>query len=98
MIKFTILSEKTRENKGIAAKSGKPYHMYFQTAYAHTFDKSGEPNPFPEKVELVCEVDSANGMVKTYAPGEYQLHPSSLYMGQYGLEVAPKLVPLKKQQ
>lgn len=97
MIKFTVISQTTRENKGIGTKSGKPYHMFFQTAYAHTYDKSGELNPFPEKVELICEVDASTNMPKTYAPGKYQMHPASLFMGQYGLEVAPKLVPLVKK-
>lgn len=96
MIKFTVISDVVRENKGVAAKSGKPYHMFFQTAYAHTYDKAGNLNPFPEKLELVLDLDEHSKLPKTYAPGEYQMHPASLYMGQYGLEVAPKLVPLKK--
>ena len=97
MIKFTVVTESVRENKGVAAKSGKPYHMYFQTVYAHTFAKDGTLNPFPEKVDIICELDEHSKLPKTYPPGEYQMHPASLYMGQYGLEVAPKLVPLKKQ-
>lgn len=97
MIKFTVIDQKTRENKGIGKASGKPYHMFFQNAWAHTYDKSGDINPFPEKVELILEVDPQTNMPKTYAPGEYQLHPSSLFMGQYGLEVAPKLVPIVKR-
>ena len=96
MIKFTVISDKTRENKGIAAKSGKPYHMYFQTAYAHTYAKDGTPNPFPEKIEIICELDEHSKLPVTYPAGEYQMHPASLHMGQYGLEVTPKLVPLKK--
>jgi hypothetical protein len=98
MIKFTIVSPAVRENKGIGAKSGKPYHMHLQTAYAHTFDKQGVQNPFPEKVELVLDLDEHSNLPKVYEPGEYTMHPASLYMGQYGLEVAPKLVPLKKSQ
>lgn len=96
MIKFTVINENTRENKGIGKASGKPYHMFFQTAYAHTFAKDGTQNPFPEKVELICETDEHSKMPKTYPAGEYTMHPASLYMGQYGLEVAPKLVPFKK--
>lgn len=96
MIKFTVVSQETRENKGIAKVSGKPYHMFFQTAYAHTFGKDGALNPFPEKLEIICELDEHSKLPKTYPPGEYQMHPASLHMGQYGLEVSPKLVPLKK--
>lgn len=71
--------------------------MDFQTAYAHTFDKkTGKPNPYPEKIELNLEKDKTTGLPMLYQPGEYQLHPASLFVGQYGLEVAPKLVPLVK--
>lgn len=96
MIKFTVFNVKLRESKGIAKVSGKPYHMHMQTVYAHTYDKSGELNPVPEKLELILDLDEHSGQPKTYAPGEYQMHPASLWMGQYGLEVAPKLIPIKK--
>ena len=96
MIKVTIIDTKVRENKGISAKSGKPYHMHFQKAYAFLHDKdSGELLPFPDALELTLKTDPVGNPI-VYSPGDYQLHPSSLYMGQYGLEVAPKLVALKK--
>lgn len=95
MLKITVISSDVRNMKGVAKVSGKPYDMDFQTCYAHTFDrKSGKPNPFPEKIELTLTKDD-NGQPLVYAPGEYQLHPASLYVGQYGLEVAPRLVPFK---
>lgn len=97
MIKFTVVSEAVREQKGIGKASGKPYHMFFQTVYAHTYAKDGTLNPYPEKVDIVLELDDHSKMPKTHAPGEYQMHPASLYMGQYGLEVTPKLVPLVKK-
>lgn len=96
MIKFTVIDQKIRENKGIGKASGKPYHMFFQTVYAHTYAKDGALNPFPEKLEIICELDEHSKMPITYAPGEYQLLPASIYMGQYGLEVTPKLVALRK--
>lgn len=96
MLKVTVISSDVRHQEGIGKASGKPYSMDFQVAYAHTFDKkSGKPNPFPEKIELTLEKDE-RGNPAVYAPGDYELHPSSLYVGQYGLEVAPRLVPLKK--
>lgn len=94
MIKVTVHNTEVREMKGIGKVSGKAYHMHFQTAYAYTHAKDGKLNPFPEKIELTLDTDS-NGMPKPYATGDYQLHPASLYVGKYGLEVAPKLVPLK---
>lgn len=96
MLKFTVVTQSVRENKGVGKASGKPYHMFFQTAYAHTFADDGKPNPFPEKLEIICKLDDNTKQPITYPPGEYEMHPASIQMGQYGLEVAPKLVPLKK--
>lgn len=95
MIKVTVASIQTRENSGNSKVTGKPYHMFLQNAYAHTFGKDGKPNPYPEKIELVLDVDSQTKLPAVYPVGDYQLHPASLYVGKYGLEVSPKLVALK---
>lgn len=97
LIKVTVLSQVVRELKGIS-KANKPYAMNFQTAWAHLFDKTGEANPFPEKFDLVLENDEHSKLPKIYPNGEYLLHPASMFMGQYGLEVAPKLSPMPKKQ
>lgn len=95
MLKVTITSTDIRNMSGIGKASGKPYNMNFQTAWFFTCDrKSGKPNPFPEKVEIILDKDERENPV-VYGVGDYQLHPASLYVGQNGLEVAPKLVPLK---
>lgn len=95
MIKVTVVSDKVRDFKGVGKASGKPFHMHMQEIWAHLYDKQGNLNPFPEKSEIKLDADE-RGNVQPYVPGEYQLHPTSLFMGQYGLEVAPKLIPLKK--
>lgn len=96
MIKITILTTDVRNNSGISKTSGKPYDMNFQTAYAHTFDKkTGKENPYPEKIEITLEKNHA-GQPEVFAPGEYVLHPASLYVGKFGLEVAPKLSKVAK--
>lgn len=95
MIKVTVASTDIRDFKGIGKASGKPFHMRMQTVWCHLTDKQGNLNPFPEKTEIKLDADERDN-VTPYALGEYQLHPASLFMGQYGLEVAPKLVPLKK--
>lgn len=100
-LKVTILAGTVRENKGLAkAPPHNPYHMFFQTGYVHTYDKTtGEPNPYPEKIELTLETTGTKDDPKPviYPAGEYQLHPASFYVGKFGLEVAPKLVPLPKK-
>lgn len=101
MIKFTVASKDVREQKGTGKQSGKPYHMFFQTVYAHTLDRNGQPNPYPEKTEIILDTDKDGLGVpvpKVYEPGEYQLHPASIYVDrQGGVAVAPRLVPLVKR-
>lgn len=92
MLNVTIASSEVRNMQGIAKASQKPYNLFFQTAYFHTMDKNGKPFPFPEKVEIILDKDEV-GNPKSYAPGDYILHPASVYVDQNGkLAVAPKLV------
>lgn len=96
MIRVTVPQQPIRNMKGIGKASQKPYDMDFQTVYFHTVDRQGNPLPFPEKAEIVLD-KGFDGLPMTYAAGEYQLAPTSLYVGRNGsLEVAPKLVPLKR--
>lgn len=101
MLKITITSPATREMKGTGKASGKPYHMAFQTAWIHTTEKDGTPLPFPEKIELMLEKNeghAAGDLFIVHAPGEYTLHPSSLYVNADGkLSVAPRLVAIEKR-
>lgn len=91
MIKITVAQVTVKEVKGISAKNGKPYHMRFQSAYAHTVDKDGNQPPYPEKFEVILDTDAA-----PYAPGDYTLHSSALYIDQNGrLSCAPRLTPIR---
>ena len=89
MIEVTIAQTTVRELKGTSAKSGRPYHMRFQTGYAMTVDKDGNKPPFPEKFEISLDSDQP-----AYAPGVYTLHPSAIYVDRDGrLAVSPRLAP-----
>ncbi len=93
-MKITIAQTTLREMKGTSAKSGRPYHMRFQTGYAHTLDKDGNTPPYPEKFEISLDTDAA-----AYAPGDYMLSPSAVYVDRDGrLAVAPRLTPWKSTQ
>jgi hypothetical protein len=95
MIKVTVTSAAIRRQQGVAKSSVKPYDMSFQTVWMHTFTKDGQPNPYPEKVEVILDKDQ-DGAALFYAPGEYQLHPSSIYVDARGnVAVAPRLVAIK---
>ncbi len=96
MLKVTVYPGEPRHMQGVAKATQKPYSMHIQTAYIHTFDKNGNPNPVPEKIEVICDKDQVGNPI-VHPAGEYQLHPSSVYVNRMGsLEVAPKLVPLKR--
>lgn len=91
MIKVTVAQTTVKEIKGTSAKTGKAYQMRFQTAYAHTVDKDGNTPPYPEKFEVMLDNDAA-----AYAPGDYQLHPSAVYVDRDGrLAISARLTPLK---
>lgn len=95
MIKVTVTSPDVRNMSGNAKTSGKPYSLNFQTVWLHTFDKQGNPNPYPEKVEIILEKDQS-GAALFYPVGEYIMHPSSIYVDRLGnVAVAPRLSAVK---
>lgn len=96
MIRITVAQADARAIKFTDQKTGKPRVFYVQNGYAHTVDRHGNPPPYPEKVELGLDTDPNSGEPLTWAPGEYQLHPSSLYVDRNGrLAVSARLAPLK---
>lgn len=98
MIRITVAQADARAIK-FTDKAGKPRVFYVQPAYAHTVDRQGNPPPYPEKIELGLDTDTNTGEPITWAPGEYQLHPSSVYVDRNGrLAVSARLAPLKPKQ
>ena len=94
LIKVSVPSMPIRNMSGIGRTSGKSYNMDFQTVYVHVTDRDGKPAPFPEKTEIILTKND-QGVAVPYAPGEYQLHPASIYVDRTGnLAVAPRLAPL----
>lgn len=92
MIRITVAQNTVRELKGVSKTSGKPYHLRFQSAYAHTVDKDGNTPPYPEKFEVILDSDQA-----AFQPGDYTLHPSALYVDRDGrLACSPRLTPIKQ--
>ena len=93
MIRVTVAQSTVRELKGVSKTSGKPYHMRFQAGYAHTVDRDGNTPPYPEKFEISLSQDD-----QPYAPGEYTLSPSAVYVDRDGrLAVSPRLTPIPKK-
>lgn len=97
MLQISVKSTEVRNQSGNAKASGKPYSLNFQTVYVHTFDRSGNLNPYPEKVEIILE-KNGEGAALFYPVGEYTLDPRSVYVTRSGdLAISPKLVPLQKK-
>lgn len=95
MIKVTVTSTAVRNMSGNAKATGKPYNLDFQTVWLHTFGKDGQPNPYPEKAEIMLDHDK-DGAALFYPVGDYTLHPSSVFVGRRGdVEIAPRLVAMK---
>lgn len=91
-----VVADQTREIPFTDKKTGKPRVFSVQTAYAFVLDKAGQPLPYPERIDLPLEYDET-GHAKPHPPGEYQLHPSAVYVDQRGrLSLAPRLAPVKR--
>ncbi|MFS2163291.1 single-stranded DNA-binding protein [Variovorax sp. Varisp62] len=91
MIKVSVTSTSVRRMQGNAKATGKPYDMSFQDVWMFLSDREGNPDPHPTKVEISLPKDK-DGAALFYAPGDYLLHPSSIYVDSKGkLSVAPRL-------
>lgn len=96
MIKVSVTSTEVRNQSGNAKATGKPYSLNFQTIWLHLFDKHGNPNPFPEKCEIILE-KAPDGAALFHPAGDYVLSDSSIYVDRSGnLAVSPRLTPVPK--
>lgn len=94
MIRVSVTSADVRNQSGISKASNKPYNLDFQTVWVHTVDRKGQPNPYPEKVEVIVEKDSG-GLPMAYPVGQYTFAPGSIYVNRNGdLALQPKLIPI----
>lgn len=77
-------------------KKGNPATLAFQEAWLFTVDEAGKPDPYPSKVEFIPPRDE-RGNTAPYAVGDYQLHPSAVYIDRNGrLAAQMRLTPLKR--
>lgn len=91
MIKVLIHKGDVRLINYTDKRDGSPRQLRAMEGYAFTVNSQGEPSPYPEKFEFLLEKDQA-----PVAPGEYTLHPSSLYVDrQNKLALAVRLAPVK---
>lgn len=90
MIKIEIKSAEVYSKSGISKKSGKPYTIREQDAWAFVSDREGKPQPYPARIRLHLFDDQ-----QPYPAGVYQLVPASITVDRFSsLSISPVLVPL----
>lgn len=79
MLKIQVETAVVDVKTGTSAKTGKPYSIREQEAWAFLFDRSGKPHPHPTKIRLTLDDDQ-----QPYEIGTYQLDLSSIYADRFG--------------
>lgn len=95
MLKIEVSTTVIDQKSGVSAKTGKPYSIREQEAWAFFSDRSGKPNPHPTKIKLTLDDEQT----AAYPLGLYQLDPSSLYADRFGqVAIRAKLRPMVAAQ
>lgn len=90
MIKIEVSTTVYEQKQGVSARTGKPYSIRVQEAWAYLADRDGKPLPYPSGIRITLGDGEA-----PYEPGMYQLHPSSIYVGDFSqLNIRARLRPL----
>lgn len=99
MIAIKILSPEAKSIEWGAKPGREAGSMRVQEAWFFTVDRDGKAAPFPEKVEVVLDrATDSRPAQPPYAPGDYTLHPSAIYVDRNGrLAIAPRLTPAAKR-
>lgn len=79
MLKIQVEALMVEAKNGTSAKTGKPYSIREQEAWAYTFDRDGKPHPHPQRIRLTLDDDQ-----KPYEVGTYQLDAASIYVDRFG--------------
>jgi len=88
-IRIQVSSTDTRDTRYTSKRTGKPDKE--QTVWAFLTDRSGNPDPHPTRINVLMAADD-----QPYPVGDYTLHPSSFYVGDYGkLTLTTRLAPIK---
>lgn len=68
-------------------KAGQISTFFEQEAWAYTFNRDGEPHPFPQRCVINIDPVTVNGTPQApnpYPVGNYQPDPSCLYIDRFG--------------
>lgn len=79
MLKIEIKDGTVQTRSGVSAKTGKPYNIREQEAYAYVAGRDGKPAPYPVRISIALS-DEGPG----YNPGTYHLDPACIYVDRFG--------------
>ena len=79
MIKIEVQSHEVEVKSGVSARTGKPYNIREQKAWAFLADGEGKPQPYPTAIRFALGDQQA-----PFDIGVYQLHPASLFVDRFG--------------
>lgn len=89
-IKIEISSTEVLIKSGVAAKSGKPYTIREQEAYAHTVSQDGSPQRYPSRIKVMLKDNQP-----PYPAGMYTVAPESFFVDRFdSLDLGLILKPL----
>ena len=77
-MRIEIKSDKIQEISGISKSSSKPYLIRKQSGYAYVVDEAGQPQPYPESIDINLDREQP-----PYVPGMYLVMDSSFYVGDF---------------
>lgn len=89
-IKIEVVSTEVKIKSGIAAKTGKPYTIREQEAYAVTVGRDGQANKYPQLIRI-----NLGDNQPPYLPGNYVVAPESFFVDRFnGLSLGLILRPI----
>lgn len=91
MLRVEVQTAGFETKSGVSTRTGKSYTIREQEGYLYSLDKDGKQRPHPERITIPLD-DGQH----PYPPGNYQVCPTSLYVGRFGLVgIRLKLRPLQ---
>lgn len=105
MLKVTVVKPEAKLITWGATDIRRAGSMRVQEAWLHTIEPDGTPSFAPSRFEVTlrdARINRETGEVlepeqSPYAPGEYTLHPSSVYLNRDGRPaLSVRLTPWKK--
>lgn len=91
-LKIEVKSVEVETRNGTSGRTGKPYTIRSQAAYAFTMERNGQPRAYPERISINLEDNE-----QPLAVGVYTLDDRSVYVGDFGRLMLgrPILTPVK---